>query len=336
MTSEDDSSGQTVKRRISIIHDGDHGGDDFITTLMALGRPDIIDLLGITTCHGNIPVEVATQNACLATDYKPGANVLVYEGASKPWKIDSKQGDNAFGENGLGGVEIPDPITQPSEIPAFEWLKQILQEASSPITICATGPMTNLALLIDAAPELKSKIESIVVMGGCLSPIGPKGLQGNITPFAEFNFYMDPDAADFVLNCGVKVILFPMDLTHQFVFTSPRQVMAAERLGDGLGEKIIQIMRAVEDLDQPSFDLEGAVFHDENVLLYLLDPDLYRGKWMNLRVVTDSESERHGQLVIDHEASTEAKVYLVDRLLNSDRAFELMLDAFAPLIRRSE
>jgi purine nucleosidase len=335
MTLRDSLSNPAIKKRIPIVHDGDHGGDDLITSLIALARTDVFNLLGITTCFGNIPVEVATNNACLALDFKPDSGVSVYQGACKPWKSTSRVGDNAFGSNGLGGVEMPSPTTTPASISTLDWLIELLGNAEQPVTLCPTGPLTNIAQLLDTRPELKPKIASIVAMGGCLKPQAPHGRLGNITPFAEFNFYMDAEAADFVLQSGVPVVVFPLDVTQQLVFTPSRQQIARSLLGPGMGEKLVQIMRAAEELDSHHFDLDGGVFHDETVLLYLLEPDLFSGRQLNLRVLTDADSEHYGQLVESSDASaSESKMLLIETLLDSDRAFEMILDALKIILKQ--
>ena len=214
--------------RIPIIHDGDHGGDDLIASLVALDRRDVFDVLGITTTFGNVPLEVTTKNACRAVDRVPDCRIPVVPGAALPWKAPSRAGDNAFGSNGLGGVGIPEPETQPSSDTALEWLESTLENATSPITLCPTGPFTNIAQLLDKRPDLSKQIERVVGMGGCMNPQPPHGRQGNITPFAEFNFYMDPAAADFVLSCDIPIVLFSLDVTHQFVFSPPRISQARE------------------------------------------------------------------------------------------------------------
>ena len=170
-------------------------------------------------------------------------------------------------------------------------------------------------------------------MGGCLSPQPPHGRQGNITPFAEFNFYMDASAAEFVLNSGIPVVLFPLDVTHQLVFSKSRQEEALEVLGTGLGEKLIQIMGAAATIDSNHFNLGGSVFHDECVILYLLEPELFRGREINLKVITDPTSERHGQLRQPLNSSN-SSVLVMDVLLDSDRAFGIILDSLKSLLKK--
>lgn len=313
---------------LPVIHDGDHGGDDFITTLLALQRSDKIDLLGVTTCHGNVPIDTATRNACLALDLFNRTAVEVFEGAGVPWKISSQRGDNAFGPNGLGSVNLGNPKKTPHSTNAHAYLSNAIRTSNKKINLLATGPLTNLAELFSSDPSLLVNIESLAIMGGCLNPLGPNMRQGNITKYAEFNFFMDPEAADFVLGLEIPKALFPLDVTHQLVFSKTRKQMARSVLKTEVGEKLIGVMAAAENIDDSKFDLGGAVFHDELPLLFLLESDLFHGNWLKLAVNTDSNSEFQGQLIrCQSENIDRTPVFLVDQLIDPDRAFKMILDS---------
>ena len=316
------------KYPLPVIHDGDHGGDDFITTVMALEKSDKIDLLGITTCHGNVSVETATKNACLVLDLFHQSNVGVFEGDPVPWKIPSQRGDNAFGSNGLGGVDMGIPTTSPQSTSAQDYLVDTIRGSDNKVNLLATGPLTNLAKLFSTNSSLSENIHSLLIMGGCQRQLGPNKRQGNITEYAEFNFYMDPDAADFVLGLDIPTALFPLDVTHQLVFNEARKEIARTKLKTELGEKLIGIMAAAETVDDSKFELGGAVFHDELPLIFMLNPTLFRGKWMNLAVNTDPNSIFQGQLVECQEENTGGSpVFLVEHLTDPDRAFEMILES---------
>jgi len=311
---------------IPIIHDGDHGSDDFVASLVALGRKDVFDLLGITTCHGNVRVESAARNARLAVEMAGEHATPVCQGAHRPRRIEPKIGDNAFGENGIGGVVFPDPTTAPLGIPGHDWLIKTLQEAPDPVTVCVTGPMTNIARLLDEAPQVRSKIERIIAMGGCLGPLGPSKRRGNITPHAEFNFYLDPDAADYVLRSDVPVVLLPMDVTHELIFTKDRQRLAIQKWKSESGERIVRMLTAVEPLDRRNFGLDGAVVHDLHVFLYLIAPELYTSEQTEVHVITEEDHEEHGSLVRSRSGS---EIQTVIGLKDADAAFELLIGAVA-------
>jgi inosine-uridine nucleoside N-ribohydrolase len=317
---------------MKVIHDGDHGGDDFVATLVALGMPDLIDLLGVTTCYGNAPVEQAAHNACSALEMARRCDVPVSIGSAAPWKITRPAGDDAFGGNGLGGVEIPTPTKLPIPEPAHEWLVRCIRSATEPVTLCVTGPMTNVAILLTEHPECVSRIARIVAMGGCLDPLGPAARRGNITPHSEFNFFMDPDAADFVLRSEVPLALLPMDVTHQLVFTPERRQQALDRWGNGDGFKLVQMLSAVESLDRANFALPGAVIHDLNVFVWLAASELYSFTSIPVGVETDPDSERRGTLkriVGSHP------VEIATRLHDPDAAFEIVLESVSRSLGKS-
>ena len=308
---------------INIIHDGDHGGDDFITTLLFLANPDLFKLRAITTNFGNVSLDVAAMNAQRALDIAGQADLPVYKGADKPFRIPPKAGDDAFGENGIGDVALPPPSRAPQTQNAIDYMIETLEAADAPLTICPTGPLTNMALLLERAPHLKSKIKELVVMGG-----GGARIAGNITPFAEFNFYMDPDAADFVLKSGVNIVLHGLSTTHQVIYAPDRHadILAIPQHG----EKLSSIMRAAEHLDIKNFGETGAYMHDENVAVYLAHPECYETQRTQLSVNTDSASPEVGNLVIG-EADESSSVKLVTHCKDPDAVFRFIATSLVRL-----
>lgn len=307
-----------------VIHDGDHGSDDFIATLLFAARPDLFDLLGVTTGFGNTNVGNAAHNALAALHLAKRPAVPVYKGSERPLIIPPKTGDNTFEENGLAGVHLSCGDREPESMDAIEWMAEIILRSQHPVTLCLTGLMTNAARLFQLYPETKHKIESIVAMGGCQGPLTRDGRCGNITPFAEFNFFMDPDAAHFVLNCGVPVVLLALDATHHVVFTPERQKILSGNLPDIPGRDLIHMMRAAEKYDFPVFGLNGAVVHDPNVPLYLIAPDYYEGHSVSAQINIDSTSASHGQLHVKPDC--QGSVLLINKIKNPDALFNLMCD----------
>ncbi len=303
--------------KIRLIHDGDHGGDDFITTLMILNNPDRFELLGITTGFGNVSVRTAAENALRAVEMAGSPDIPVFIGAAAPLLAAAREGDDAFGGDGLGGVNLPPPRGRPQDMPAIEWMIRQLEETATPITFCVTGPATNMALLLrhidGQARHLKEKIGAIVMMGGGLA------IGGNIQPYAEFNFYMDPDAADYVLASGCDIVLHTLDTTHSIVFHPARQQDVAAL--PGTGPLFRTMIRAVEHLDMEKFGAEGAYMNDEHTVCWLIDNGLYETKETVLRVNTD---EKPGNLFI---ADSGPAVRLVTRSKNPDAGFAMIFEA---------
>ena len=314
----------------TLIHDGDHGGDDFITTLMILGRPDLFDLRAITSNFGNVPLDLAADNALRALALGGRTDIPVYKGAEKPFRTPLKGGDDAHGENGIGGAVLPLPAIKPQDRHAVDVLIETLENAPDPITICPTGPLTNMALVLERAPHLKSKIEKLIIMGGGGGP-GIKGhIKGNITKFAEFNFYMDPDAADYVLQSGVNLVLHGLSTTHQLLYAPDKHHRITSIAPHG--ETLSTIMRAAEHLDQKNFGENGAYIHDENTVCYLAHPELYDTKRVHLSVNTDPDSPEVGNLIIGDE-DPHAPTELVTNLNDPDAAFDFIADCLQRLFR---
>lgn len=270
-----------------IIHDGDHGGDDVIATLAILSRPAIFDLLGITTCGGNIDVRIAARNALIACKLAGRADVPVHIGSNISSTGKPFPGDGAQGIDGIGGAIFPMPDKRPSTTPAVDWLIDTLGRSRRKVTIFATGPLTNIATALDKEPSISSSIESVVIMGGAFGNPG-----GNVTPHAEFNFAMDPDAADFVMSLiGIKRVLLPLDATQSFCF-DPMLQKTVKNARLPYGASIISMLRAAEKYDMPRFQSAGAFIHDPQVVFRAMSDGLYRTISSGVRVRSSGGDER--------------------------------------------
>ncbi len=311
--------------RKTAILDGDHGSDDFITTLMMLGLPDVYDLKGIITTRGNVSARVAARNAGLALTLGGRPHISVYIGAEKPFAGPELEGDDAFGQDGLGGATFAGITPAPFNEAGVDWLIGFLKSHTN-VTLYVTGPLTTLATALQKDPAITAGLESVVVMGGALNPQGPHQRIGNITEFAEFNFYMDPYAADYVLAADVPLTLFPMDVTQQLVFSPERQSILRAKLPCPWTENLITMIRSAEQYDVPKFGASGAFFHDQHVVLGDMAADLYTGETMGLRVNTDPLSAEFGRMIRD-DARPKKQVMLT--LNNPDKAFEAALNALS-------
>lgn len=304
---------------INLIHDGDHGGDDFVTSMMFLAYPEHYNLLGITTCAGNIDVVQGGRNALMAIDFTKEKSVPVYTGAAKPFRIPYLFNDDAFGNDGLGGLttEFSDKGNAPTG--AIDWLEKTLLDAPDPLTICVTGPLTNIALLLERKSNVKSKIKQLVVMGGGTDPAG------NIKPYAEFNFYIDPDAADFVLNSGLNIILHTLNTTQQAVYTKARQAVIKSLSPAPIAALIDRLMRITEDLEIKTFSAEGSFFHDHQVAAWLAMPENYTTKAVNATVLCGPDTREPGRLVL--EDNPLSRVMVITQILNTDLFFDFLVEA---------
>ena len=197
----------------NVIMDCDPGHDDAIALLLA-SRADNIRILGVTTVAGNSYIENVTRNARKVLDYAGVTDVDVYQGADKPLMRDLYRLTGAIihGEDGLGGPTIPDAITPVRPEHAVEFIIRTLRESKEKVVLIPTGPLTNIAMVLTQAPDVKEKIDRIVIMGGAIYD------PGNVTSAAEFNIYQDPEAARIVMQSGCTIYLNTLDISMKAVF----------------------------------------------------------------------------------------------------------------------
>lgn len=303
---------------ISVIHDGDHGGDDFINTLMLCARTETFHLLGVTTVSGNTGADQAALNACKALALARRPDIPVMVGAMKPLRLPYRLGDDAFGGDGIGGVAWPAAEAPVPRAGAVEWMARQLDGAPAPVTLCVTGPATNIALLLRDYPQAARKIERIVMMGGGLNPAG------NIKPYAEFNFYMDPDAANAVLCAGLPVVLHTLDTTHASIYTRARREKVLSLRPRALAEKLDATMRITEALEEKLFGSEGSFFHDAQTCAYLALPDNYETKPVRAHVSCGDGAAEEGRLFVEDDPS--GTVQLVTSHKDPSYFFDYLLE----------
>ena len=196
-----------------IIIDTDPGQDDAIAILAALAAPEL-EVLGITAVAGNVPLELTARNARILVELAGRPDVPVFAGCDRPLRRDLVTAEHVHGKTGIDGADLPEPATALQPQHAVEWMTETLLAAGErEITICPVGPMTNVATVLENTPEAASRIREIVCMGG-----GFFG-GGNTTPTAEFNVFVDPDAAQIVLHSGAPVTMLPLDVTHKALMT---------------------------------------------------------------------------------------------------------------------
>src|SRR5580765_2911978 len=202
--------------RTRIIIDTDPGQDDAVAILLALAEREALDLIGITTVAGNVPLPLTTTNALRILELAQRDDVPVFPGASQPLLRALRTAEYVCGADGLEGAGLPMPRRAAQDRHAVAFLIDTLRAADKrTVTLCPIGPLTNIALVFAQEPELASKVERIVLMGGARD-------LGNITPAAEFNFFVDPHAAAIVLRLPVPIVMFGLHATHQVIGTPAR------------------------------------------------------------------------------------------------------------------
>lgn len=197
----------------NVIMDCDPGHDDAIALLLA-SRADNIRLLGVTTVAGNSYIENVTRNARKVLDYAGVTDVDVYAGADKPMmhELYRLTGAIIHGEDGLGGPKLPDPVTPVPAEHAVSFIIRTLRASAEKVVLIPTGPLTNIAMALMQAPDIKEKIDRIIIMGGAIYD------PGNVTSAAEFNIYQDPEAARIVIQSGCNIYLNALDVSMKAVF----------------------------------------------------------------------------------------------------------------------
>jgi purine nucleosidase len=262
-----------------LIIDCDPGVDDAIALLLAFASPDEFDLLGITTVAGNVPLALTQANARRLCHLAQRTDVPVYAGCPRPLLRPLITAEDIHGSTGLEGVVLPEPTMALQAQHAVAFLMEQCTTAVVPITIAALGPLTNLAVALIQCPAMVKGIDQVVIMGGALG-------SGNITPAAEFNFYVDPHAAKVVVDAGLPLTILGLDVTHQVVTTAER-LAALEALGTPLGRTVAALLCHYGQDDVERHGLAGPPLHDPCVIAYLLCPDLFTGRPMHVDIETE-------------------------------------------------
>ncbi|HDZ8927187.1 TPA: pyrimidine-specific ribonucleoside hydrolase RihA [Aeromonas dhakensis] len=295
---------------LPVILDCDPGHDDAIALILALASPEL-KVLAVTTSAGNQTPDKTLNNALRILTLLGRDDIPVAAGAPKPLARELIIADNVHGESGLDGPKLPDPAFAPVAMTALELMARCLRESPEPVTLVPTGPLTNIALLLAAHPELKQKIARIVLMGGAAGA-------GNWTPAAEFNIYVDPEAADMVFKSGLPITMCGLDVTHQ------AQVMDEdiERVR-AITNPVAQCVAGLLDFfmiyhRDPKWGFAGAPLHDPCTIAWLLAPALFHGVECRVDIETGG-THTSGMTVVDRYGLTgKAANALV--LLGLDRA----------------
>ena len=266
-----------------IIIDTDPGQDDAVAILFALGSPAEIEVLGITAVAGNVPLPLTQKNARIICELAGRPDVLVYAGCDAPLKRKLVTAEHVHGKTGLDGPVLADPVMALQPGHAVDFIINTLRtEASGTVTLCPLGPLTNIAAAFLKAPDIVTRVQQIVLMGGAYFEVG------NITPTAEFNIYVDPEAADIVLKSGIDLVVMPLDVTHK-ALTNKARVAAFRALGTEPGRMVAEWTDFFERFDMQKYGSEGAPLHDPCVIAYLIDPTLFTGRHINVEIETGSD-----------------------------------------------
>ena len=275
-----------------IIIDTDPGQDDAVAILLAFASSDEIEVLGITAVAGNVLLKLTQKNARIVCELAGRRDARVFAGCDAPLSRPLVTAEHVHGKSGLDGPVMPDPTMPLQDAHAVDFLVDTIRtEPEGSITLCALGPLTNIASALIRDHTIAPRIAEIVLMGGAYFEVG------NITPAAEFNIYVDPEAADIVFKAGIPLTVMPLDVTHKALTTRPR-IEAFRALGNEAGRVVAEWTDFFERFDMEKYGSEGAPLHDPCVIAYLLRPELFSGRHINVEIETVSDLTR-GMTVAD-------------------------------------
>jgi inosine-uridine nucleoside N-ribohydrolase len=263
-----------------VIIDTDPGVDDALALLFAM-RSAELKIEGITPVAGNVPLELTLPNALRMVEIAGRADIPVAVGAKWPLMRRLVTAAQVHGENGLGGAVFPEPTTKPIAEPAAEFIRRIVRKYPSEVTLLTIGPLTNIATALNGDPELAVMVRSLVMMGGSLSG-------GNITPAAEFNIYVDPEAARIVFQSGIPITMVGLDVTRRTSLTDDH-VRVLQAAQNPVSQAAAKIARNAIDHTRAQGFLVGPNMHDSLAVAAFLDPLILRWKEYYVDVETAGE-----------------------------------------------
>ncbi|MHB8469363.1 MAG: nucleoside hydrolase [Gaiellaceae bacterium] len=273
-----------------ILIDCDPGHDDAIAILLALASPEV-ELRGVTTVAGNQTLDKTTRNALKVLELAGRADIPVAAGADGPLVRKLRTAAHVHGESGLDGPMLPEPAARPVEAHAADFLADLIEPG---VVLVPTGPLTNVALMLERHPDVKERLGRIVWMGGAIG-------EGNVSPAAEFNAFVDPEAAALVFGSGIPVTMIGLDVTHMALFTRAH----AERLrGAGtIGRVVAELSDFFQRFHELRYGMNGSPIHDALAVGHVIDPTLVTTLHTNVEIETSSQF-CDGRTVVDRWLTT--------------------------------
>ena len=301
--------------------DCDPGHDDAIALLLALASPEV-ELLGVTTVAGNQTLEKTTTNALRVLELAGRGDVPVAAGADRPLARELFIADYVHGESGLDGPELPEPRAEPVDQHAVDFLAERILGSPRPVTLVPIGPLTNVALLLSRYPQAAGNVERVVIMGGAVA-------EGNVTPAAEFNIYVDPEAAWRVFHSGLPVTMIGLDVTHRALMM-PVHVEPL-RASSEVGRFVAELHDFFVRYHERTYGTEGAPIHDAVAVAQVVRPGIV--ETLHRHVDVDCESRIcRGRTVVDlwHRTGAEPNAD-VGVGIDADAFIELLCERIASL-----
>jgi len=301
--------------------DCDPGHDDAIALLLALASPEI-ELLGVTTVHGNQTLEKTTANAIRILEFAGRGEIPVAAGADRPLVRDLFVAAYVHGESGLDGPTLPAPRARPVSQHAVDFIAERVLESSSAVTLVPTGPLTNVALLLARHPAVAARLGRIVLMGGSIA-------EGNVTPAAEFNIWADPEAAHRVFTSGLDVTMIGLDVTHKALLTPDhgRELRGAGRTG----AMVAELLEFYSVFHRETYGFDGSPIHDAVAVAHVATPRLVETVERHVAIECGSELCRGRTLVDLWRRTGNAPNAWVGVAIDADRFLRLLVERVASL-----
>ena len=303
---------------MKIILDCDPGQDDVISLLLAMASPGELEILGVTTVAGNVPLALTQRNARIVCEIARREDVKVYAGCERPMLRELVTAEYVHGDTGINGIEVYDPGHPLETQHAVDYIIETIRSSEpGTITLVPTGPLTNIAMAFVKAPDIVAKVSSIVLMGGAMRE------GGNCTPSAEFNIFVDPQAAQVVFECGRPLTVMGLDVTHQVLCTSDR-IERIRGLGSRAALAAAGMLSFFDQHDTAKYQSAGAPLHDPCTVAYLLQPGLFEGRLCNVSIESQSELTM-GNTAVDYW-------HVTDKPRNVNWIFAVDADGFFDLL----
>ncbi len=279
-----------------VIIDTDPGQDDALALLLALASPEEIDILGVVAVAGNVPLHHTLNNARKVVELSGRSDVRVFAGSDRPLRQTLVTAEHVHGATGLDGPDLPEPTLAVQSQPGVDFIIETLRTVDD-VTLVTLGPLTDVARAFQQAPDIIPRVREVVMMLGAWKEMG------NVTPTAEFNAYVDPEATAIVLESGANLTLLPLDATHKVLSTQDR-LQVLRDMGNRAGPQAAIMLKASEAFDIKKFGWDGAPLHDPCTIAYLLRPSLFKGREVNVMVETQSALTL-GMTVVDWYRATD-------------------------------
>lgn len=300
-----------------IIMDCDPGNDDAVSMLLSLASPEDFNVLGVTCVGGNVPLDQVCINARQICELAGRPDMPVYAGCQGPL-IKEYVTDGVHGDTGLDGADLPAPTMPLQKTHAVNFLIETIKNHPTKVTLCPTGPLSNIAMALRLDPKIKDNIEEIVLMGGSIA-------SGNITAAAEFNMYADPHSAFIVFESGLKITMLGLDVTHK-IAACPEQLAKIRALNNNPAIQVANMLEKTQAFDIENFNTPGRIIHDPCVPIYLIKPELFKTKKAQVLIDIIHPGHMGNTIVSFYKKHTEKANAYVPYDVDHEGVFDIIVD----------